>query len=215
MDNNTYITYAELLAMIHPYFLANWWEDFMSPTEMSWLINLSIQDMFNNSDLSFFAEYEHIEAESELYRWKYLQFKTNKPINLIHELLINGEWDDQSWNIVNTMPHTNVMEFHYKKWTNTIYATNIEDWLFKTLSINYNRDYIKNNMLTDNDRKRELPIPFAYIPALIKLIYDTASPLMFFQWDWNSYNFFEHWKSRLKELERRDILSSTEQINIV
>lgn len=215
MDNNTYITYAELLAMIHPYFLANWWEDFMSPTEISWIINLSIQDMFNNSDLSFAAEYEHITAESNLYWWKYLQFKTKKPINLIHELLINWEWEDQSPNIVNTMPHTNVMEFHYKKWTNTIYATNVDDWSFITLSVNYNRDYIRNKLLTDEDRKREVPVPFAYIPALVKLIYDTASPLTFFQWDWNAYNFFEHWKSRLKELEMRDVMTSTQQINVL
>jgi hypothetical protein len=212
--NNTYITYAELLWMLHPYFLANWWEDYMSPTEISHIINLSIQDMFNNSDLSFTAEYESIQAESDLYNWKYLMFKTKKPINLIHELLINDEWDDMSINLVNTMPHTNVMEFHYKKWTNTIFATNVEDWSFETLSVNYNRDYIRNKMLTDEDRKREVPVPFAYIPALIKLIYDTASPLFFFQWDGNAYNFFEHGKSRLKELERRDIFSSNQQVNI-
>lgn len=209
-SKNTYITYWQLLSLIHPYFMANWWEDFMSPNELSSMINMAIQDLFNTATYSFNSEFESVTADNTLHWWVYKVFKTQYPIEEIHQLLLNWEWDDLTKYIVNRMPYTNITEFHFRKWTNTIYASTSENMI----TINYTKSYDINMMVTNEDLAKPLPIPFSYIPALVKMIYDTSAPFTFFQWEWNTTDFYSHWKSRINELIQRDRLSSNESIQL-
>jgi len=206
---NTYITYSKLLSLVHYYFLMNWWEDFMTKWELPMMVNMSIQDLVNNSSFSFMAEFQKIEPEAVLYQDTYSVFKTNYPINRMHELLIDGDWECK-WEVVDRMPYFDSKEFFYKRWTNILYWPKELEFI----TVNYEREYETNNMSTDDDLSKELPIPFSFIPALVKMIFDWSSPFTFFQWEWSSTDFYWHGKTRLNDLVNSDSLSSKTKVTI-
>lgn len=206
---NTYITYGKLQSLVHPYFLTNWWEDFMTWWELQWIIALSIQDLINNSSFSFMAEFNKVTPKEKLYEDTYSIFETKHPINRVHELLIEWRWD-RPGTVVARMPYFNTDEFFYKRWTNILYGP--KD--IKFITINYEKEFEINNMATSEELKQELPIPFTFIPALIKMIYDTSSMFTFFQGEGDSTDFYGHWKTRLNDLVNSDELSSKTNIRI-
>jgi len=208
--SNTYITYAKLLSLVHPYFLMSWWEDFMSNWELAMLINLAIQDTINNSSFSFMSEFNKVQGDEELYEWTYRIFRTKYPINRVNELLIEWEWDDVSGDIINTMPYTNSNKFFYKRWTNIIYGNkNIT-----SITINYEKDYIINDLVTKEDHLKTIPLPFSFVPSLIKMIYDHWAIFTFFQWEWTSTDFYWHAKTRVNDLVNTDILVANQKVQI-
>lgn len=206
---NTYITYSKLLSLIYPFFEMNWWEDFMSWWELNMMINLSIQDVINNASFSFMAEFEYIK-ENELYEDTYNIFKTKHPINKIHELLLDWEWEDMSWNIVNTMPALSSNDIFFRKGTNIVYCNkNISK-----IVINYEKDFEPLELLETSNADKLLPIPFSYVPSLIKMIYDYAAPFNFYQWDSTAWDFYGHAKTRLNDLVAMDQLSTNHSVSI-
>jgi len=79
--------------------------------------------------------------------------------------------------MVNRMPYFNSSEFFYKRGTNILYG--LKD--STEITINYEREFQMNNMTSKEDLAKELPIPFTFVPALIKMIYDNSSMFTFFQ----------------------------------
>lgn len=206
---DTYITYSKLHSLIYPYLLLTGGEDFMDKWEISMQVNMAIQDLINNSTFSFMSEFELIVAETETFKNTYRIFKTEHPINTVHELFI--QWKgDKPWEMVQRMPYHDTNEFFYKRGTNILYGPiDCPD-----ISINYERDYIPNDMSSDKDMKKQIPIPFTFVPALMKMIYDNMSMFTFFQWEWDSSDYYGHAKTRLNDLIDMDSLSSKTRISI-
>ena len=75
------------------------------------------------------------------------------------------------------MPYFSSPEVFYKRGTNILYGPKDCD----KMTINYEKEYIRNNIVTAEDLKRELPIPYSFVPALMKMIYDNSSMFTFFQ----------------------------------
>ncbi len=206
---NTYITYSKLLSLVHPYFLMSGWEDFMTTWELAININLAIQDLINNSSFSFMSEFQKIEPEEELYKDTYKVFKVDHCVNRVHELLI--DWDPLvKWEMTERMPYLDSREFFYKRGTNVLYWNACSEFI----TLNYEKEYEINNMVTEEDLAKELPIPFTFVPALIKMIYDNTSMFTFFQWEGATTDFYGHGKTRLNDLVNTDLLSSKQNVKI-
>ena len=181
----------------------------MTKWELSIMINLSIQDLINNSSFSFMSEFQKVEPNVDLYQDQYQVFELDYPINRMHELLIEGDWEVR-WEMVDRMPYFDSREFFYKRGTNILYWPKEVEFI----TVNYEREFEINNMATSEDLEKELPIPFTFIPALVKMIYDTASPFSFFQWEWASTDFYWHGKTRMNDLVNSDVLSSKQNVKI-
>ena len=209
MNKNTYITYDMLLSLVNDYFRMTWWEDFLSYWTIEMIVNLSIQDVLNQSWYTYLSEFETVKDSKEMLNWRYKVFYTKYPIEIIHEVLIDWKWE--SANIVNRLPSVWSDEVYYRKWTNEVYV----HWTdIKFIAINYNRAYEYQVLWQDTHRDKIIPLPFSYVPALIKMIYDNASLYTYFQWDWTYTDFYWHSISRINKLVEQDKLSTKENIII-
>lgn len=204
---NTYITYNKLLELVHPYFAINWWEDILKNWEIAMLINMSIQDLLNTSSFSFMSDFE-ILKEYEDYNWTHNIFYTKKPINKVHEIFSDNV---ESIEILpNRFPKRYWEDWvHIKTWTNVIYTPKH----ITNLWISYEVEYEVNNLTTTEERNKLLPIPFKFVPALIKLIYDHSSILTFIEWEWTSTDYFWHYINRVKQLTWNDTISTNNEIS--
>lgn len=209
-SKNTYITYDMLLALVNDYFRMTWWEDFLSYWTIEMIVNLSIQDILNQSWYTYLSEFETVEENKEIHWNRYKVFYTKYPIEIIHEVLINWTWE--ACTIVNRLPSLWSNEVYYRKWSNEVFVTNNNN--LKFIAINYNKAYEYQVLWQDTHRDKVIPIPFSYVPALIKMIYDNASLYTYFQWDWTYTDFYSHSLSRLNTLIEQDKLSTQENIII-
>lgn len=207
---NTYISYWKLISLLRPYLLVSWWEDFLSTWELDMLINLAIQDLLNNDTFSFMSTFELIDGDELLHQDTYKVFKTEHPINRINELYINKEWVSLVDKLVNTMPSLNSNEFYFKRGTNVIYWNQC----IESIAINYEQDFELVEINVDTTLDKELPIPFTFVPALIKMIYDNMSMFTFFQWEWSTTDYYGHAKTRMNDLRTTDELSSEINLSI-
>lgn len=207
---NTYISYWKLISLLRPYLLVSWWEDFMTTWELDMLINLAIQDLINNGTFTYMSTFELIDGDELLYQDTYKIFKTEHPINRINELYINKEWEDMTDKLVNTMPNLGSKEFYFKRGTNVIYWNKCID----SIAINYEQDFEIVETTSDSNLDKELPIPFTFVPALMKMIYDNMSMFTFFQWEGSSTDYYWHWKTRMNDLKTTDELSSNINLSI-
>lgn len=69
----------------------------------------------------------------------------------------------------------------------------------------YVRDYEWINDISRLDE--EIPLPARYIPALIKLIYDWASPINLTESEGATVDFFSHGITRLEKLSAQEGLT--------
>lgn len=203
---NTYITYDKLLSLVNDYFRMTGWEDFLSKWTLEIIINLSIQDILNQTWYSYMIEFE-IVKDHKIDNW-YKVFELKYPINMVHEILKDWTWE--SMEIVSKMPELDKDQIFFRKWTNLIYTNSDVEFL----TVQYERAYEYQVLWNNEHRDKTIPIPFTYVPALIKVIYDTSSVFTYFQWDWQYADFWWHAQSRLGTLIPQDKLSYNEKVKL-
>ena len=70
------------------------------------------------------------------------------------------------------------------------------------MDISYNRDY---KFVTESTEDSTIvPIPDRYVPALVKMVYDWASPISVLVGETDNPDFFAHAQTRLEQLKIDD-----------
>jgi len=119
---------------------------------------------------------------------------------------------DQNWNsIFPTVWRLQDMDEFFFSWKNIYFKLN--DWSNNTtitsIEITYSKTYTFYNRSLD--WWKEVPLPEAFIPALIKLIYDYASPINLFDWEQTQVDFYWHYNTRINDLINVDWITESVQ----
>ena len=169
-------------------------------------INLSIQDLYNEDN----STWRHIEETITTYttEWDYNIFKTQLPIYKIQKCYNVVYWHSITQENVNLQPTL----FHIDSYDKIKFSWNeiITHKDIKSINVIYLNDYV---MASLEDESKTLPLPDRYVPALLKLTYDWASPINLMSWETSAVDFYSHWITRLNKLWINDSLSDYWDVN--
>lgn len=193
------ITYSQLMSLVKPYFLSRWWDDFASPERIMLYMNASIQDIYNLDGMvsRYFTE----KIITYVDEWQFRKFVSTYPIDKLEETY-NQDWNPLSPTLY--IPKCNEVKF---QWNNILASGDTE-----ALSVTYIKQYIWKDWHTDFNAPIQLDDK--YIPGLIKLIYDWASPINLMSGETSTFDFYSHAMNRINTINNNDALSNSYGINL-
>ena len=174
------------------------WDVLAEPQNIMDYINLTIQDIYNQDSATFLWKTEELEWTLN---WNYMVYQTNFPMRKVQELI----------------PLTSDWTFYCDKLTPTLFAIKdqsefkfdwnqiITDKSVTKISVTYVMDY--EFALYPDDMTKTVPLPKRYLPSLLKLAYDWASPINLLDWEMQNIDMYSHWKTRMNELAQMDSLT--------
>jgi hypothetical protein len=187
-------TYWEVMALVRPFFLSRWGDVISKPDIIFDFINCSIQDIYNDDDATF--TYIH-EVVPRTIQWDKSIYKTSFPIRKL-----NVAKDSQySTEYTPTLEEDCECDCSIRVGDEFLYLDGTTQTP-NSLVIDYIRDY--KWAIYDKDMTTPVPLPNRYIPALIKFIYDWASPINLMVSEAAATDFYAHAATRLDKLKAND-----------
>lgn len=187
--------YNQLESILHPFFMSRW-GSFLANKDVIWnMINLVIQDIYNEYNWNYKFVSESIDSFKVI--WNNNVFVSSKDIDCFTEAI------DSRWKRINPtiwiLRQTD--DFNFSK--NNIYfsTTSSITWI----KITYTTPYIWYN--PGKDGWNNIPLPDKFIPAIMKLVYDYASPISLFDGEQSTIDFFGHYRSRIQVLKELDVVA--------
>nr|DAV49604.1 MAG TPA: hypothetical protein [Bacteriophage sp.] len=196
-ENSHNPTYNQIINMVRPFFMSRGGDAFATNERMLLYTNLAIQDVFATDDPVVMYESETIDTFTE--DGEFHRFKTKYPIYKV-QALKSGDCQCSGEDMIPELYFIdcdNKFKFRGKQILTNKRHTKIH--------VVYVRDY---EWITDTQKlNEEIPLPARYIPALIKLIYDWASPINLTESEGATIDFFSHGITRLNNLSNKDGLT--------
>jgi hypothetical protein len=199
--------YNQLEWMLLPFFLWRWWDDLANWDIIQHYINLAIQDIYNRNNWVFKFKTETLSTYEDNTTNNTRMFTSLENIHMF-------TWNicDQDWNPIfpTVWRLQDIYEFNFS-WKNIYFKLN--DWTNDTtitsIEITYSKTYTFYNKAID--WLKEVPLPESFIPALIKLVYDYASPINLFDWEQTQVDFYWHFNTRMNDLLNADWITESIQ----
>lgn len=218
--SNYQVTYAKLISMVRPFFMQRGICDLADNDTLMLYINLAIQDIYNKDTFTFSNVTETLQPTSTANGQSL--FTTQFPISKVSGIC-NENWD-MCWTLWKTEEWDDSY-YKFTTWTDTI----ITDESVKEITVSYSKWYcwieynnavdwtVTNtpwNNINNNWSQTIVPLPHSYLPALVKKIYDWASPINLMVWETAQYDFHWHAESRLSELISQDAMTDNLSITM-
>ena len=200
------ITYSELISHVQPFFLSRWWDSLAWPDRILFYANCSIQDAYNIDSATFTYKNETIDFKNN---WATNKFETLNWIRKVQECI----WYFANWWSIGLTP------------TLLLTVENCNDWVkFETWSnilitstdiVKVEVTYIKEYKWAKYpaDMTTVVPLPERYVPAVVKMMMDWASPVNLMTWEWSAIDFFSHAMTRFNKLADDDALTDFYKLN--
>jgi len=199
------ITYWQLISMVQPFFLSRWWDDFASPERVMFYTNCALQDAYNIDAATF--TYKTELWLTPTISWDTNEFELSFNINKAQDVI----WYYASWSSVQLTPTLmfikSYADFKFQVWENKI----ITHQDIVKIDIVYTMDYKWASHQTDSTSV--IQVPNKYIPAVIKMIMDWASPVNLMSWEWSTVDFFSHAMTRFNKLAETDYQTDYIKLN--
>jgi hypothetical protein len=193
----TEITYSQLIAYTRPFFLSRGWDAFATLDRMMFYANAALQDVYNSDNSTFRHKTEKLTAVSN---WDTNKFITEFPIMKIQEA-----FDQFGSPIVPTLFIMKDCELRFE-WNQILTNTKVT-----SLEVSYLVDYVWASY--PKDLTSWITVPNRYVPAVIKMMYDWASPVNLMASESQTTDFFSHWITRMNKLADNDSLSDYPAVN--
>ena len=192
------MTYGEVMSMVRAFFLSRWGDVISNPSLIFNHINCALQDIYNADDWA--AKYVN-EVVSGVKDGLYTKYNLSHPIsklNMATEILgSSASWREYTV----TLEQQCECDCSIYMGDNYLYIKSITDTPTQ-IDVSYIKDYQWATF--DADLDKPIPLPDKFIPALIKLTYDWASPINLMQSEAQANDFFSHAANRLNQLKQID-----------
>jgi len=193
----TEITYSQLISYTRPFFLSRGWDSLATLDRMMFYANAALQDVYNSDNSTF-------RHKTETITWVLdgdnMKFTTAYPI-----FKVQHAKDQDDAKLTPTLFDRKECEISFE-W-NVI----LGDPTVTEITVVYLIDYIWASYPAD--LTKWISVPNRYIPAVIKMMYDWASPINLMSSESATTDFFSHWITRMNKLADNDSLSDYPDIN--
>jgi len=197
------MTYWEALAHLRRWNMSRWWDILTNDDALIDCLNFAIQDIFIQDSSTFRHIVEDLVWVSD---WKNMKYNTTFAIHKIQKCFVIN-WDTITWTELSPTLFwlTNDPSYCMFEWKQILTHSTINK-----IRVVYLRDY---EPVWKNDTSKKIPLPFRYIPAMMKMAFDWAAPINLMAWETSTTDFYSHWVNRLNTLKQDDSLS--DYINVI
>lgn len=186
-------TYSSIFKHLKMWFMSRWWDVLADNNTIMDYINLTIQDIYNTDSATFLWKTEDLVWELV---WDKRIFKTSFPIRKVQRLRNANSCNDMTPTLF-SIDSSDEFKFEWNQIITNSDCTNI--------TVTYVMDYTFASY--PEDMNKAVPLPKRYLPTLLKLTYDWASPINLMDWEMQNIDMYSHWKTRLNELATMDWLT--------
>ena len=190
-------------AMLRPFFISRWSWELATNDMLDNYVNLSIQYIFNKHNWLFKKKSQLITTYTEEVDWN-RKFTTTYDIATIISVK-DQEWNDLNPSFRNIEEKSNYDRFWQSDcniWLNYIITRSD----VSEIQVEY---IIEHKWFTYEEMKNNsLPIPTKFVPSLLLLVYDLASPLSYFDDD-NVVPRYQIAEKQLEYIKSNDWISES------
>ena len=195
------ITYWEAFAHLKRWFMSRWWDILADDNAIMDYLNFAIQDVYNEDNATWRHKTERLVGVEN---GNYTKYTTIYPIHKIQECFrsyrtwqeINYADNDNLTPTLFAIKNTNEIKF---EWNEILSHKDV-----KEIEVTYIMDYVP---ATTADKTKVIPLPYRYIPALMKLAFDWAAPINLMAGETATTDFFSHAATRIKKIADNDSLT--------
>ena len=190
-------TYAWVMSHLDKWFMSRWWDLIASKENKMDYINLAIQDIYNEDNATF-------TYETETLTWTLNGNNNSFTTTFWIRKIQKAFYVDSQWNIwIEIKPTLFPIKWECElkfEWKQILTHKEID----KIIVV-----YIKEYEFAKypEDLNNIIPIPNRYLPALLKLAFDWASPINLMKDEIANVDFYGHWMTRLNKLVQEDWLT--------
>lgn len=196
--NNT-MTYTQLFAILKRWFMSRWWDILCDNQWLIDYINLAIQDLYNEDN----STWRHITEDLVwVANWEHMKFTTRLPIFKIQKCFpYNNDYIsyEENTHIIPTL--FAIKDRRQCKFSGYEILTHKD---VTKISVTYLHDYVPVSLVNMSEI---VPVPFRYIPAILKMAFDWAAPINLMAWEVQTTDFYSHWITRLNKINMNDSLT--------
>lgn len=207
------ITYSQFYSFIRPFFLARGGDMFANPETLRMYTNMAIQDVYNGDDATWAnvtgtlpvidgTDYWYVDVEHPIKKVDGLFDDTGKMY--VGELGLFCQDDQFKFEGKKILIPKKILQSYGTGTWNTCNQN------VKELSFHYVKDY--EFVDEESEKNKLIPLPASYIPALVKLTYDWASPISLLVGETDNPDFFAHAENRLTRLRNSDGMTNAPAI---
>lgn len=199
---NNQMTYWQLFSILKRWFISRWWDILCDDQWLMDYLNLAMQDLYNEDN----STWRHITEELTWVLtndWKYYKYNTQLPIFKIQKCYPFIYWNEISFEENSNLQPT---LFPIKNWRECKFSWNeiITNTETTKIVVTYLSDYVPATLA---DKSKLVPIPFRYIPSILKLAFDWAAPINLMASETQTTDFYSHWITRLNKININDSLT--------
>lgn len=196
------ITYWEAMAHLKRWNMSKWWDILTNDDALIDYLNFAIQDIYNKDSSTFRHVVEDLVWVSD---WNNMKYDTTFAIHKIQKCFVIENDNITGLELTPTLFWlTTDPTFCMFEWNQILTHISV-----KKLRVVYLRDY---EPASKQDTSLYIPLPYRYIPAMMKLAFDWAAPVNLMAWEVATTDFYSHWINRINELKQDDWL--TDYINV-
>lgn len=204
------ITYSQLLSHVRPFFLSRGGDSLAGNERMLFYANCALQDVYNNDSATFTYKIEQgiVPQPNDASTAK---FTLSHNLRKVQECV--GYRSDGS--SVSLTPTLFLPKDDYDScWVRFESGSNvlITDVSIVKIDVTYVREYEWVSS-TSEMLAKPIQVPDRYVPAVVKLMYDWASPVNLMSGESSTTDFFSHARTRMKELSDDDSLTDLYRLN--
>lgn len=199
----TQFTYAQAASLLRIWFMSRGGDLLANPETLLTYLNLTIQDIYNEDNATFTYETETLTG---VRNGDNMVFTTTFPI---HKIQLASSWNS-------------TFTERYKDLSPALYNPACDEIVFKDKQILADTDveYIKVVYVREytwasfpDDLSKIVPLPKRYLPTLMKLSYDWASPINLMASEQQTTDFYGHGMTRLNKLAASDGVTDNYKLN--
>ena len=187
------ITYWEVMSMVRPFFLSRGGDVITNPSLIFNHINCALQDIYNADDWT--AKYVN-EKVTGVVDGMYTKYKLSHPISKLNVAKEVDSYGARTY--TPTLEQECECDCSIYLWDDYLYIKSTSD-APRELEVAYIKEY--KWATYDKDLATPIPLPDKFVPALIKLTYDWASPINLMQSETWNVDFFSHAANRINQLK--------------
>lgn len=201
------ITYWELFSQLKTWFISRWGDILADDNSIMNYINFAIQDIYNQDSSTFRHKTERIVWVPN---WNYNSYTTVHNIYKVQQCFWVPPWNNwyvDYWDNRNLIPTLfQIKDPSQIRFEWNIILSHID---VKEIEVTYLMDY---EPIALNELTKPIPLPYRYIPAVMKLAFDWAAPVNLLSWETAQVDFYSHWMNRINTLSAND--SVTDYIDV-
>jgi len=194
------ITYWQLFAHMKRFLMSRGGDILADDQSLMDYLNFAIQDIFNED-----SSVHRYARETLIWKpdWEYMIYESTFPIQKSQKCYKYSSNDIINTNEANSMTPT--LFWIYKK----------NDFMFSWKIITTHKDITKITIVYLKDyepasiweKDKQIPLPFRYVPAILKLALDWAAPINLMSSESSTTDFYSHWITRLNKINQQDWLT--------